>query len=134
MRKLLALVLVIPLLVGISTSGCGVMYRQPIFQGNLLDKAAVDQLQQGMDKRQVMTLLGTPSVRDPFHHDRWDYVASRRTGRTGKPVVKNMTLYFESETLARWEGEYFPEEDSELAKTMSKFGNLAKDKDKKRRR
>ena len=134
MRKLLALALVIPLLVGISASGCGVLYRQPIFQGNLLDKAAVDQLQQGMDKRQVMTLLGTPSVRDPFHHDRWDYVASRRTGRTGKPVVKNMTLYFESETLARWEGEYFPEEDSELAKTMSKFGNLAKDKDKKRRR
>ena len=134
MRKLLALVLVIPLLVGISASGCGVLYRQPIFQGNLLDKSSVDQLQQGMDKRQVMTLLGTPSVRDPFHHDRWDYVASRRTGRTGKPVVKNMTLYFESETLARWEGEYFPEEDSELAKTMSKFGNLAKDKDKKRRR
>ena len=134
MRKLLALVLVIPLLVGISASGCGVLYRQPIYQGNLLDKVAVDQLQQGMDKRQVMTLLGTPSVRDPFHHDRWDYVASRRTGRTGKPVVKNMTLYFESETLARWEGEYFPEEDSELAKTMSKFGNLAKDKDKKRRR
>ena len=134
MRKLLALVLVIPLLVGISASGCGVLYRQPIYQGNLLDKAAVDQLQQGMDKRQVMTLLGTPSVRDPFHHDRWDYVASRRTGRTGKPVVKNMTLYFESATLARWEGEYFPEEDSELAKTMSKFGNLAKDKDKKRRR
>ena len=133
MRKLLALALVIPLLVGISASGCGVLYRQPIYQGNLLDKAAVDQLQQGMDKRQVMTLLGTPSVRDPFHHDRWDYVASRRTGRTGKPVVKNMTLYFESETLARWEGEYFPEEDSELAKTMSKFGNLAKDKDKKRR-
>ena len=134
MRKLLALALVIPLLVGISASGCGVLYRQPIYQGNLLDKAAVEQLQQGMDKRQVMTLLGTPSVRDPFHHDRWDYVASRRTGRTGKPVVKNMTLYFESETLARWEGEYFPEEDSELAKTMSKFGNLAKDKDKKRRR
>ena len=134
MRKLLALALVIPLLVGISASGCGVLYRQPIYQGNLLEKAAVDQLQQGMDKRQVMTLLGTPSVRDPFHHDRWDYVASRRTGRTGKPVVKNMTLYFESETLARWEGEYFPEEDSELAKTMSKFGNLAKDKDKKRRR
>ena len=126
MRKLLALALVI-----MFASGCGVLYRQPIYQGNLLDKAAVDQLQQGMDKRQVMTLLGTPSVRDPFHHDRWDYVASRRTGRTGKPVVKNMTLYFESETLARWEGEYFPEEDSELAKTMSKFGNLAKDKNKK---
>ena len=128
MRKLLPALLAL-----LFASGCGVLYRQPIYQGNLLDKVAVDQLQQGMDKRQVMTLLGTPSVRDPFHHDRWDYVASRRTGRTGQPVVKNMTLYFESETLARWEGEYFPEEDSELAKTMSKFGNLAKDKDKKRR-
>ena len=134
MRKLLALALVIPLLVGISASGCGVLYRQPIYQGNLLDKVAVDQLQQGMDKRQVMTLLGTPSVRDPFHHDRWDYVASRRTGRSGPTEVKNMTLYFENEALAKWEGEYFPEEDSELAKTMAKFGNLAKDKNKKGRR
>ena len=80
--------------------------------------------------REVMTLLGTPSIRDPFHHDRWDYVASRRTGRSGPTEVKNMTLYFENEALSKWEGEYFPEEDSELAKTMAKFGNLAKDKDK----
>ena len=76
MRKLLAIVLVV-----LFASGCGVLYRQPIYQGNLLDKAAVEQLQQGMDKRQVMTLLGTPSIRDPFHQDRWDSTASRRTGR-----------------------------------------------------
>ena len=125
MRKLLALVLVI-----MFASGCGVLYRQPIYQGNLLDKAAVEQLQQGMDKRQVMTLLGTPSIRDPFHQDRWDYTASRRTGRSGPTDVKNMTLFFENEALAKWEGEYYPEEDSELAKTMSRFGNLAKDKKK----
>ena len=129
MRKLLPLLLAI-----LFASGCGVLYRQPIYQGNLLDKAAVDQLQEGMDKRQVMTLLGTPSIRDPFHHDRWDYTASRRTGRAGAAEVKNMTLYFENEALARWEGEYFPEEDSELAKTMARFGNLAKDKDKKKGR
>ena len=127
MRKLLAIVLVV-----LFASGCGVLYRQPIYQGNLLDKAAVDQLQQGMDKRQVMTLLGTPSVRDPFHHDRWDYVATRRTGRSGPTEVKNMTLWFENGSLSKWEGEYFPEEDSELAKTATKsFGpNLQKDKKK----
>ncbi|MBK9668770.1 MAG: outer membrane protein assembly factor BamE [Thermomonas sp.] len=125
MRKLFALVLVI-----MFASGCGVLYRQPIYQGNLLDKAAVEQLQQGMDKRQVMTLLGTPSIRDPFHQDRWDYTASRRTGRSGPTDVKNMTLFFENEALAKWEGEYYPEEDSELAKTMAQFGNLAKDKKK----
>ena len=128
MRKLLPLVLA-----ALITTGCGVIYRQPIYQGNLLDKAAVEQLQVGMDQRQVMTLLGTPAVQDPFHHDRWDYVASRRTGRSGDTVVKNMTLWFENGSVTRWEGEYFPEEDSELAKTMSRFGNLPKD-DKKRRR
>ena len=125
MRKLFAL-----LLVALFVSGCGLTYRVPIYQGNLLDQTAVDQLQQGMDKRQVMTLLGTPSVQDPFHQDRWDYVATRRTGRTGPTVVKNMTLWFENGSLNKWEGEYFPEEDSELAKTMSRFGNLPKDKKK----
>ena len=125
LSKLVALVLVI-----LFASGCGVLYRQPIYQGNLLDKAAVEQLQQGMDKRQVMTLLGTPSIRDPFHQDRWDYTASRRTGRSGPTDVKNMTLFFENEALAKWEGEYYPEEDSELAKTMAQFCNLAKDKKK----
>lgn len=128
MRKLLPLVLA-----ALVTTGCGVIYRQPIYQGNLLDKAAVEQLQVGMDQRQVMTLLGTPAIQDPFHHDRWDYVASRRTGRSGDTVVKNMTVWFENGSVTRWEGEYFPEEDSELAKTMSRFGNLPKD-DKKRRR
>ena len=128
MRKLLAIVLVV-----LFASGCGVLYRQPIYQGNLLDKAAVDQLQAGMDKRQVMTLLGTPSIRDPFHQDRWDYVASRRTGRSGPTEVKNMTLWFDNGSLSKWEGEYFPEEDSELAKSAGKmFGpNLQKDKKKR---
>lgn len=131
MRKLL-LVFIATLLV----SGCGLLYRQPIFQGNLLDKTAVDQLQAGMDRQQVMALLGTPSIRDPFHHDRWDYVASQRIGRTANPEVKTMTLWFENGQLARWEGEYFPEQDSELAKNaIHYFGpNLAKDKDKDRRR
>jgi outer membrane protein assembly factor BamE len=128
MRKLLLV-----LLVALITSGCGVLYRQPIYQGNLLDKTAVDQLQVGMGKRQVMILLGTPSIQDPFHHDRWDYTASRRTGRSGPTVVKSMTVWFEGDALSKWEGDYFPEEDSELAKTMARFGNLPKDKKKDRR-
>ena len=125
MRKLLLV-----LLVAFITSGCGVLYRQPIYQGNLIDQAAIDQLQVGMDKRQVMIVLGTPSIQDPFHHDRWDYSASRRTGRSGATVVKNMTVWFEGNALAKWEGDYFPEDDSALAATMSRFGNLAKEKKK----
>ncbi len=128
MRKLLLL-----LLLALITSGCGVLYRQPIYQGNLINKTVVDQLQVGMDKRQVAIMMGTPSIQDPFHHDRWDYTASQRKGRSGPTVVKNMTLWFEADALTKWEGDYFMEDESELAKTMSRFGNLAKDKKKGRR-
>ena len=130
MRKLLLV-----LIVALSTAGCGILYKQPIYQGNLLEKTNVDQLQAGMSKQQVLVLLGTPSIEDPFHHDRWDYTASQRVGRIGRTDIKNFTLYFEGETLARWEGEYFPEQDEQLAKAAPRqFGrNLAKDKDKKKR-
>lgn len=131
MRKL-----VLVLSVALVTAGCGIVYRQPIYQGNLLEKNAVDQLQAGMSKQQVMLLLGTPSIADPFHHERWDYTASQRVGRVRKAETKNLTLWFEGDTLAKWEGDYFPEQDEQLAKSSVKqFGrNLAKDKDKKRGR
>src|SRR6478672_5840288 len=113
-----------------ATAGCGILYKQPIYQGNLIEKTAADQLQVGMSKQQVETLLGTPSIQDPFHHNRWDYAASERTNRRGTVEVKNLTLWFENEALAKWEGDYFPEQDDELSKKMSHFGNLAKDKKK----
>ncbi|WP_166207345.1 outer membrane protein assembly factor BamE [Cognatiluteimonas telluris] len=127
MRKLLLLVVL-----AAATSGCGILYKQPIYQGNLIDKAAADQLQVGMSRQQVQALLGTPSVADPFHHDRWDYVASERSNRLGRTAVKDLTLWFEGDALAKWEGDYFPEQDEALVKRMRKFGNLPKEKGKKR--
>lgn len=131
MRKLL-LISCIALL----TAGCGILYKQPIYQGNLLEKSSVDQLQKGMSKQQVLLLLGSPSISDPFHHDRWDYTASQRVGRTGDTEVKNLTVHFQGDTVASWEGEYFPEQDADLARNAPRqFGrNLAKDKDNKRSR
>lgn len=115
----------------LAASGCGIVYKQPIYQGMLLDKSQVDQLRTGMSKQQVQALIGTPSVADPFHHDRWDYTASERTGRLGHTEVRNLTLWFQNDTLAKWDGQYFGEQDAALAKKMGRFGNLAKDKKKK---
>ena len=108
-----------------SIAGCGLIYKQPIYQGNLMDQSAVEQLQAGMSKQQVKVLLGSPSIADPFHHDRWDYTATRRTERLGEVQVKNFTVYFENDVVSRWEGDYFPEQDEELASQMGRFGNLA---------
>ncbi len=116
------------------TSGCGILYKQPIYQGNLIEKAAADQLKAGMSRQQVESLLGTPSIADPFHHDRWDYTASERTGRTGHVEVKNLTLWFDGDSLTKWDGQYFPEQDEALAKKMGRFGNLPKEKDKRKKK
>ena len=123
--------LVAMLLAALLCTGCGLLYKQPIYQGNLLDPAAVEQLQAGMSKQQVQTLLGSPSISDPFHEDRWDYVATQRTGRQGDVEVRNFTLWFEGGQLARWEGEHFPEQDEALANAARRqFGpNLARDED-----
>ena len=119
------------LLAAVLVSGCNFAYRQPVFQGNLLDKQNVEQLKPGMNKSQVIALVGVPVVADPFHHERWDYVASQRRGH-GDTQVKNLTLYFEGDALARMEGEYFPEEDADLLTELREFGffNLPKEKDK----
>ena len=125
MRKLLFVAAL-----AVAASGCGVLYKQPIYQGNLIEKKAADQLQVGMSRQQVQALLGTPSVADPFHHDRWDYIASERTGRMGHTQVKDLTLWFQGDSLSKWEGEYFPEQDEALVQEMRKFGNLPKEKKK----
>lgn len=129
MRKLL-----LAAAVALAVSGCGILYKQPIYQGNLIEKSNADQLAVGQSKQQVMALLGTPSIADPFHAQRWDYTASERTNRRGTTEVKNLTVYFEGDALAKWDGEYFPEDDKALADKMRRFGNLPKEKKKGGRR
>lgn len=126
---LLALTLAAPLLL----SGC--LYRQPVFQGNVLEARSVAQLESGMNRRQVFALLGTPSVSDPFRRDRWDYVSSERRGHDDAEV-KVFSVFFEDDRLVRWEGEYFPEADSAMAlEQVRSFGpNLARQDEDRRRR
>lgn len=116
-------------LLALATTGCGILYKQPIYQGNLIEPANVEQLAVGQTKQQVLALLGTPSIADPFHAQRWDYTASRRTDRRASTEIKNLTVLFIADAVTTWEGEYFPEDDVKLAQEVRKFGpNLARDK------
>jgi len=120
------------LLVGTGLSGCGVIYKVDVYQGNLLESKAVEQLEPGQSKRQVFALLGSPSVQDPFHASSWNYVASIRK-RGGDTEIKTLVLTFQGDTLAKIEGEYFPEADEALMKQMAKYGNLPRDDKKKKK-
>jgi len=80
-------------------SGCGLIYKQNIQQGSAIEQEDLDELYEGMNMRQVLFVLGTPSVMDPFNQDRWDYVQT--FSRRGSDMVKRtVTLRFENDLLA----------------------------------
>jgi outer membrane protein assembly factor BamE len=88
-------------------SGCGLIYTQNIQQGNALEQDDLDELYVGMNQRQVLFVLGTPSVKDPFHPERWDYVQT--FSRRGSPMVqRTITLRFEDDLLSEIDGHTDP--------------------------
>src|SRR5262249_12574237 len=108
--KLLALV------AGICGLGaCTAVYKLDIPQGNLIDKSMVDSLKPGMTRRQVALIMGTPSIQDPFHQNRWDYAASYQQ-RGGEIEIKDLTLYFDDNVLAKMEGNYFDKREDDLVR------------------
>lgn len=81
------------------------VYRIPIQQGNYIEEEMVQQLEKGMTKRQVRYILGSPMVEDTFNQDRWDYFYNVKRGDT--TLSKNhLIVYFDGDSLTRWEGEY----------------------------
>ena len=125
--------LLVAALLATGLTGCGLIYKVDVYQGNLLDPEAVAQVKPGLTKRQVHTLLGTPSVEDPFHASRWDYVST--ISRRGEPMtVKNLSLTFDGDVLASVEGDYLENDDLALYRHISRYGNLPRDKKKSQQR
>ena len=50
------------------------IYKPTVLQGTVLNIEEVNQLQLGMSKDDVMSLIGSPSIIDPFHQQQWDYI------------------------------------------------------------
>ena len=79
-------------------SACGLIYKQNIQQGNALEQKDLDELYIGMNKRQVLFVLGSPSIHDPFQQQRWDYVQTF-SRRGGDMVQRTVTLNFKDDLL-----------------------------------
>ena len=95
------------ILVCLTGTGCNLIYKQNIQQGNALEQDDLDELYIGMNQRQVLFVLGTPSVKDPFHQNRWDYVQT--FSRRGNPMItRTVTLIFEDGLLTDILGENDP--------------------------
>ena len=103
---------------------CHIAYVPDVQQGNLFDKTIdknlAEQLKPGLTKRQVLVLLGTPSVASPFDHERWDYV-STYSRRGAKPTITKMTLFFNNDVLVRTEGTLYAQSAQDLVRDSKKY-------------
>lgn len=104
-RPLLSLptLLIITLLMG----GCkDFIYKTDVSQGNILRSKDIELLENGLTKSQVISLIGTPAVADPFHQQRWDYISTFST-RGEDLTVRHMRLTFDdNDRLVSMEGDY----------------------------
>lgn len=106
--KLIAVAALVTL-VGCSSGKWGFPYRAPTQQGNWVTAEQVSYLRQGFTKDQVLYALGTPTLVDIFHPNRWDYPYHYKPGY-GKPVHRNLSLWFdENDLLERWAHDPLPE-------------------------
>ena len=105
---------------GVVLTACNPIYTLDIQQGNLFSKNLVDSLKPGMTKRQVTLVMGSPSIVNAFNPNRWDYISTLRKGN-GRMEQKDLTLYFDGDSLSRIEGDYFAENPYELIKEATKY-------------
>jgi outer membrane protein assembly factor BamE len=88
-------------------SGCGLVYRIDIQQGNYVTDDLAAKLRVGMSKAEVRQLLGTPLLIDAFHADRWDYFFANKRG-TGNDTPSRLTIRFENEKVVSFVGQARP--------------------------
>lgn len=90
------------------------VYKLDIPQGNILEQDKINQLELGMNKRQVRYLLGTPMLVDSFNQDRWDYVY-RLIDNQENVVQQRMTLTFTNGLLSHIDKNLFTDQTPAMA-------------------
>jgi outer membrane protein assembly factor BamE (lipoprotein component of BamABCDE complex) len=90
--------LLLCLLCGQILFGCA--YKPDVQQGNTFDDEKLSQLKIGMSQQQVVFIMGTALLKDPFHKNRWDYVYTFAKGQK-KADRRLLTLNFDKGILAK---------------------------------
>ncbi len=89
------------ILFAIALAGCeSWVHKIDVQQGNVIEAEALAKLKPGLDKKQVVFLLGSPAVKDPFHASQWDYIYYFKPGR-GETKLERLTVYFEDDRVSR---------------------------------
>ncbi|MCL4170063.1 UNVERIFIED_CONTAM: hypothetical protein GTU68_051346, partial [Idotea baltica] len=58
-----------------------------------------------MSKQEVLFILGTPMIIDPFNESRWDYYYSRKNQRSQETTTRLITAIFDGDNLIDLQGD-----------------------------
>lgn len=95
---LLAIVLVL-------IAACIKPYQPDIQQGNIINNSDLREIRYGMNKQEVLFILGTPMVIDPFNESRWDYFYSKTDQRKNETEKRLITVIFRNDKLIELRGD-----------------------------
>ena len=68
--------------IALAISGCSLIYKQPISQGNIISAYDVSQIKTGMNVKQVTNILGLPVLTNMYPENRLVYVYSLKPGHS----------------------------------------------------
>lgn len=94
-------------------SACIKPYQPDVQQGNIINNSDLRELRYGMSKQEILYILGTPMVIDPFNEQRWDYFYSNRDQRKRETDQRLITAIFDGDKLVKLQG------DVDLAKVQN---------------
>ncbi|AFZ82527.1 small protein A [Candidatus Kinetoplastibacterium crithidii (ex Angomonas deanei ATCC 30255)] len=95
--------------------GCSVVkeisipYKQDIKQGNVINIEQQNMLKIGMTKKQVLSILGTPLLKNIYQPEQWNYIQYSKTNK-GKKNILQFTVFFKNDKLIKWSGDEFPKQ------------------------
>ena len=81
-------------------TGCSLMYRPDIVQGNYLGEKEIARLNIGMTRAQVQYIMGSPMLEDPFENNVMTYI-SRVDSRDEGISQSFIQLYFKGDKLTK---------------------------------
>lgn len=98
--KALASALLIALCVS-SISACSI-YRLGSRQGNEVTAEKLAELEDALTREQVLEIMGSPLVNDPFRNNRWDYVYYyKKHGKETK--LRRISVFFNEDLIDKIE-------------------------------
>jgi len=76
------------------------VYKRSTIQGSVIRKEKFDLIKVGMTKKEITSIIGSPSINDPFHSNQWNYFHHSKLS-DNSILNFRITLLFDNQKLQR---------------------------------